>query len=72
VEQALIDADLVVFLRTSLFDDSPWVRRERRIAYYNQKASITITINAETKWAKTLVDLETALADATTERLSIE
>ncbi|SRR6266487_5189878 len=65
VERALIDAQLVVFLRTSSFDESPWVRREQRIASQHQKASVTISITSETKWANALLDLEMALADAT-------
>jgi hypothetical protein len=65
VERALIDAQLVVFLRTSSFDESPWVRREQRITSQHQKASVTISITSETKWTNALLDLEMALADAT-------
>jgi hypothetical protein len=63
IERALVDAHLVVFLKTSSFDDSPWARREQRIALYNQKVSITISISSETKWTKVLLDIEIALAD---------
>jgi hypothetical protein len=61
VKSELAIADIVLFLKTSAFYESPWARMEYNQAIKNKKKIVNISIDTFSDWSDTLKNIEVIL-----------